>query len=63
MLILPPKILLYRDIFNSPPPNKFYPTRFTNPSKLAIISLKVVKRRHLPVPIILVLLSIGQITP
>jgi hypothetical protein len=39
MAILPQKKLLYRDTFNSPPPNIFYPSRITNPSKLAVLFL------------------------
>jgi hypothetical protein len=63
MTVLPPKKLPYRDAFNHPPPNNLYLCRITNPSKLAIISHKVVRRRRLLVPGIFVLLSIRPIKP
>ena len=63
MTILPPKKLLYRDAFNSPSPNLFYPCRITNPSKLAILCHRIRKRCRLQVSRILVLLLIGPMSP
>jgi hypothetical protein len=64
MTVLPQK-LPYRDAFNPPLPNILYPCRISDPSKLAIISHKVVKRRRLLVLriVVLVLLSIRPIRP
>jgi len=65
MTVLPPKKLPYRpvDALNPPPPNILYLRPITDPSKLAIISHKVVKRCHLLAPRIFVLLSTRPIKP
>jgi hypothetical protein len=60
MTVLPPK-LPYRDALNPPPPNILYPYRITNPSRLAIISHKVVKRGRLLPPRTFVLFLIRPI--